>query len=85
MCGIAGAIASQVANRPPLKKMTDAIIHRGPDGEGHYYDTDYAFGCRRLFIVDLSEAGAQPMHYLDHYVIAYNRVKYITTLNLEKN
>ncbi len=72
MCGIAGYIASQVANQTPLKKMTDAIIHRGPDGEGQYYDTDYAFGHRRLAIVDLSEAGAQPMHYLDRYVITYN-------------
>lgn len=72
MCGIAGYISTQVANQPPLKKMTDAIIHRGPDGEGQYYDTDYALGHRRLAIVDLSEAGAQPMHYLDRYVITYN-------------
>ena len=72
MCGIAGYIASQVADQTPLKKMTDAILHRGPDGEGHYYAPDFALGHRRLAIVDLSEAGAQPMHYLDRYVITYN-------------
>lgn len=72
MCGIAGYIASQVADQTPLKKMTDAIRHRGPDGEGHYYAPDFALGHRRLAIVDLSEAGAQPMHYLDRYVITYN-------------
>lgn len=72
MCGIAGYIASQVADKTPLKKMTDAIIHRGPDGEGQYYAPDFALGHRRLAIVDLSEAAAQPMHYLDRYVITYN-------------
>lgn len=72
MCGIAGYIASQVADQTPLKKMTDAIIHRGPDGEGQYYAPDFALGHRRLAIVDLSEAAAQPMHYLDRYVITYN-------------
>ena len=72
MCGIAGYIASQLADQTPLKKMTDAIIHRGPDGEGQYYAPDFALGHRRLAIVDLSEAAAQPMHYLDRYVITYN-------------
>lgn len=72
MCGIAGYIAIQVANQAPLKKMIDAIIHRGPDGEGQYYAPDFALGHRRLAIVDLSEAAAQPMHYLDRYVITYN-------------
>lgn len=72
MCGIAGYIASQLADQTPLKKMTDAIIHRGPDGEGLYYAPDFALGHRRLAIVDLSEAAAQPMHYLDRYVITYN-------------
>lgn len=72
MCGIAGYIGRELVNQTPLKKMTDAIIHRGPDGEGQYYDKDHAFGHRRLAIVDLSEAGAQPMHYLNRYVITYN-------------
>lgn len=72
MCGIAGYIARGFVDQAPLKKMTDAIIHRGPDGEGHYYAPGFALGHRRLAIVDLSEAAAQPMHYLDRYVITYN-------------
>lgn len=72
MCGIAGYIAREFVDQGPLKKMTDAIIHRGPDGEGHFYAHDCALGHRRLAIVDLSEAAAQPMHYLDRYVITYN-------------
>jgi asparagine synthase (glutamine-hydrolysing) len=63
MCGIAGAydlgagpIAASV-----LKRMTDAIAHRGPDGEGQVCDGPVALGHRRLSIIDLSDAGAQPM------------------------
>ncbi len=53
--------------------MTDAIAHRGPDGEGHYIDGPLALGHRRLAIIDLSEAGHQPMATEDgRFVIAYN-------------
>ena len=56
-----------------LKRMTDAIIHRGPDGEGHYIDRCLGLGHRRLSIIDLSEAGHQPMATEDgRYVISYN-------------
>ena len=35
--------------------MTDAVAHRGPDGEGHYVDGPIGFGHRRLAIIDLDE------------------------------
>lgn len=53
--------------------MTDAIAHRGPDGEGHWIEGNVALGHRRLAIIDLSPAGHQPMISADHrYVLSYN-------------
>ncbi|MCA8992782.1 MAG: asparagine synthase (glutamine-hydrolyzing) [Planctomycetaceae bacterium] len=62
MCGIAGILNF---DRSPvdvvcLQHMTDAIQHRGPDGEGHHIDGAVGLGHRRLSIIDL-EAGKQPL------------------------
>ncbi|MCU0334308.1 MAG: asparagine synthetase B, partial [Chitinophagaceae bacterium] len=63
MCGIAGIIHfdGKPVEQSDLKKMTDAIAHRGPDGEGFFIDGGVGFGHRRLAIIDLSPTGAQPM------------------------
>jgi asparagine synthase (glutamine-hydrolysing) len=75
MCGITGIVhldrapASAIA----LQAMTDAIIHRGPDGEGHWVSGPVGLGHRRLAIIDLSPAGHQPMATSDgRYVLTYN-------------
>ena len=53
--------------------MTDAIAHRGPDGEGFYTNGFVALGHRRLAIIDLSPLGHQPMTTPDgRYVMTYN-------------
>jgi asparagine synthase (glutamine-hydrolysing) len=75
MCGIAGLIHLNGEPVSPviLKKMTDAIAHRGPDGEGQWIDGNVGIGHRRLAIIDLSPAGHQPMITGDHrYVLSYN-------------
>jgi asparagine synthase (glutamine-hydrolysing) len=62
MCGIAGIIANNARNyHEELKKMTDAIAHRGPDSSDFEFYENAALGHRRLSIIDLSENGKQPM------------------------
>nr|WP_244172885.1 asparagine synthase (glutamine-hydrolyzing) [Bordetella genomosp. 6] len=75
MCGVAGLIHLDGAAVDPavLQGMTDAIAHRGPDGEGHWIDGNVGLGHRRLAIIDLSPAGHQPMISADsRYVLSYN-------------
>jgi asparagine synthase (glutamine-hydrolysing) len=53
--------------------MAEAIRHRGPDGSGRFADGPVAFGHRRLSIIDITDAGAQPMSTPDErYTIVYN-------------
>ena len=63
MCGIVGIV--DFSRRPvaveDVRKMTDAIAHRGPDGEGQYVEGAVGLGHRRLAIIDLSAHGNQPM------------------------
>ena len=54
-----------------LKKMRDSLSHGGPDGFGLYSDDQIVLGHRRLSILDLSEAGKQPMQW-QHLVITFN-------------
>ena len=76
MCGIAGILlhASNPNASFHLKKMTDAIAHRGPDGEGHWHNKKESvhLGHRRLSVIDLSENAAQPMTYANRYHIVHN-------------
>lgn len=56
-----------------MQRMTDAIAHRGPDGEGQWVEGPVAVGHRRLSIIDLSDAGRQPMATEDgRYVLTFN-------------
>lgn len=65
MCGLTGGWSRQRFNelQDALPRMTNALLHRGPDDGGHWFDVDagIALGHRRLSIVDLSPAGHQPM------------------------
>lgn len=64
MCGIAGIFHLETAkpvDPERVKRMTDAIAHRGPDGSGVWTAPGVGLGHRRLSIIDL-EGGAQPMH-----------------------
>ena len=63
MCGIAGYLAldGEQADAEVVVRMTRAVAHRGPDGEGLWTSGPVAFGHRRLAVRDLSEAGRQPL------------------------
>jgi len=79
MCGITGYWDQREARgrtwQEPLREMTDAIAHRGPDGAGVWVDHEagVALGHRRLAILDLSAAGTQPMRSADgRWALTYN-------------
>ena len=75
MCGICGVLNfdGKEVGTELLKKMTDSIAHRGPDGEGWYQSKGIGLGHRRLAIVDLSPLGHQPMVTQDgRYALTYN-------------
>ena len=68
MCGIAGILNlnGKEISLDALTRFTDSIAHRGPDGSGYELieNKSIGFGHRRLSILDLSDAGKQPMYNL---------------------
>ena len=75
MCGIAGILNldGAPAAAATLRRMADALAHRGPDGEGTYADGPAGLAHRRLAVLDPSPAGHQPMATPDgRYVVSYN-------------
>jgi len=75
MCGIGGQFCYKggEVNRELLNKISDKLIHRGPDGEGKYISDKIGLIHRRLAIIDLTEDGAQPMSNEDKsLVITFN-------------
>ncbi len=83
MCGIAGIIGRlDDSNRAALKRMSDALTHRGPDGSGMWVSEPDSRGWgallahRRLAILDLSPAGAQPMidPVTGHVIVSNNEI-----------
>lgn len=78
MCGICGFIHKQKITEAALERMTSSISYRGPDDAGTYLQSvgnewQLGLGHRRLAILDLTEAGHQPMRSADGKVIVcYN-------------
>jgi asparagine synthase (glutamine-hydrolysing) len=74
MCGISGIVnrMDQPVEQVEIQQMTDLIAHRGPDGSGFWHGLNFAFGHRRLSIIDLSDNGHQPMSYGEELIITYN-------------
>ncbi len=75
MCGLSGIL--QLDENPVsealLKKMTDQLVHRGPDGQGIFCENNIGLGHQRLSILDLSEHGRQPMPSKDgNWIVVFN-------------
>jgi len=71
MCGIAGIFhfdTERRVNVQVIKSMTDSLSHRGPDGEGFFFNKNIGFGHRRLSIIDL-QTGDQPMYNEDKSIV----------------
>ncbi|HXS89213.1 MAG TPA: asparagine synthase (glutamine-hydrolyzing) [Steroidobacteraceae bacterium] len=74
MCGIAGIVSTDPAHAIAMRRMLDALAHRGPDGEGIYHDGSVThhpvatLGHRRLSIIDLA-GGQQPLQNADRSIV----------------
>jgi asparagine synthase (glutamine-hydrolysing) len=71
MCGLVGFVDMRGECRPDrelLVRMTDKLVHRGPDSSGYFLDQSVALGFRRLSIIDL-ESGDQPIYNEDESVV----------------
>jgi len=76
MCGLSGFIdTKRNCDIKILKEMTNALIHRGPDAEGFFFEENknsiIGLGHRRLSILDLSKNGNQPLRF-NNNIIIYN-------------
>jgi len=75
MCGFSGCLGGEFFGDTILSKMSQTLFHRGPDAAGVWFDKTAEIGLshQRLSILDLSQAGAQPMHSpSERYVISFN-------------
>lgn len=72
MCGIAGIVTKRENKKEIIEAMSKRIEHRGPDGEGYFFDDDVALAHRRLSIIDLT-TGDQPIYNEDERIVTvYN-------------
>ena len=74
MCGIAGIFdlhGTRDVDRDALKAMNDALIHRGPDGEGYFHAPGVGLAHRRLAVIDPAD-GTQPFITSTGDVLSYN-------------
>ena len=85
MCGVAGIInhRNNDASAEIIRRMTGAIAHRGPDGDGFYTDPDVCLGHRRLSIIDLT-GGWQPIYNEDKTVVVILNGEIYNYLKLRK-
>ena len=86
MCGLVGFIDTRGERKPDhelLRRMTDLLIHRGPDSAGYFMEDHLALGFRRLSIIDL-EGGNQPLFNEDGSIVLVCNGEIFNYLELRK-
>jgi asparagine synthase (glutamine-hydrolysing) len=86
MCGLVGFVDTRSERKPDkelLVRMTDKLVHRGPDSAGYFVDYYVALGFRRLSIIDL-ESGDQPIYSEDGSVVLMCNGEIFNYLELKK-
>jgi asparagine synthase (glutamine-hydrolysing) len=86
MCGLVGFVDTCSEREPDkelLVRMTDKLVHRGPDSAGYFVDHSVALGFRRLSIIDL-ESGDQPIYNEDGSVVLMCNGEIFNYLELKK-
>jgi asparagine synthase (glutamine-hydrolysing) len=87
MCGILGIIRKEPIGLPDrwmLRRMADALIRRGPDGEGFHLASNVGIGMRRLAIID-PRGGWQPLYNEDHSVVVVANGEIYNFIELRKD
>lgn len=85
MCGFVGYVGKYKNNDKIIKKMTDKIIHRGPDSDGYFISDKVNLGFRRLSIIDLNKSGSQPMYNKDKSLVIVFNGEIYNYQNLKKD
>jgi asparagine synthase (glutamine-hydrolysing) len=86
MCGLVGFVDTRDERKPDkelLSRMTDKLVHRGPDSAGYFVDHSVALGFRRLSIIDL-ESGDQPIYNEDGSLVLMCNGEIFNYLELKK-
>jgi len=86
MCGLVGFVDTRDERKPDkelLTRMTDKLVHRGPDSAGYFVDHSVALGFRRLSIIDL-ESGDQPIYNEDGSLVLMCNGEIFNYLELRK-
>jgi len=85
MCGISIAINTKgtAVEQSLIEAMNDKILHRGPDDAGVFMKKNFAFGHRRLSILDLTAAGHQPMQRKQFWITFNGEVYNYIELKIE--
>lgn len=70
MCGICGFMSRGIVERSTIERMNTNMLHRGPNGDGFYFEQHIGLAMRRLSIIDL-DGGWQPIYNEDKSLILF--------------